>query len=155
MRYTNGMIPSTIRAVRAIGAEFVRRTMRPLMVAGIATAILLVAIAGWLTTVNVWWWILEALILLVTLVGVAVAIAIRIAIQTVDPPQDSVQRQAVRSYVDKLQRVAENLQTPQYVILYRVIRDTVRPKDDGFIGTVSRDSKTLGPEFAALLKHFK
>jgi hypothetical protein len=145
----------TFNVVRAIGVEFIRRMLKPLIVAGAVVAVVLVGTGGWLTTVNPWWWVLEALFLLASLFFVVLVIIARTVIRVADPPQTKDQKRAVRGYVDKLQRVAENLQTPQFVILYRVIRDTMRPRQDGFIETVSRDSKTLGPDFAELIRQFR
>jgi hypothetical protein len=148
------MLRPTLDAVRAVGAEFGRRALRPLIVLGAIVAVLLLAGGGWLTVVNPWWWFLEAALILIVLVFVAAAVAARIALRVAEPPQNAEQRQAVASFVDKMQRVAENLHTPQLVILYRVVRDTVRPRANGFIETVARDSKSLAPDFRQLLERF-
>jgi hypothetical protein len=145
----------TFNAVRAVGVEFVRRSLRPLVIAGVVAAVVLLAVGGWLTTVNAWWWVLEAVFIFGAVVFAVLVIVARVVIRVADPPQTKDQKRAVRSYVDKLQRVAENLQTPQFVILFRVVRDTIRPRQDGFIETVAHDSKTLGPDFAALVKLFQ
>lgn len=75
-------------------------------------------------------------------------------LRVIDAAESKEQRRAVAEYVDHLQRVSENLQTAQFVILYRVVRDVLRPSQDGFILTVSRDSKALAPGFKKLLAHF-
>jgi hypothetical protein len=143
-----------IAVVRAIGVEFGRRKLRPLLIIGLVVAVVLLAFGGWLTTVNVWWWLLETAFIIYALLLLVVVIAVQFALRLAEPHQNGDQRQAVRHFVDKLERVAENLQTPQPVIIFRVIRDTLRPRKDNFIETVSRDSKSLAPDFAKLLKHF-
>ena len=147
----------TITLIRAIGTEFVRRTIRPLIILGTIAAVVLLGIGGYLTTINAWWGILEAAIVVSVLVFVALSIIVRIMIRVVDPPQSTTQRQAVRKYVDKLQRVSDHLQTPQPVVLFRVIRDTIWPREENpsFIETVSKDTKTLTPDFVELQKEFQ
>jgi hypothetical protein len=145
---------TTFTVVRAIGAEFARRLLGPLTLTGAIAAVLLLAIGGWLTTINVWWWFLEAAFIIFTVVFVVLWVVSRLLLRLADPPQSGDQRQLVRSFVDKLERVSENLKTPQPVIIYRVIRDTIRPRKDNFIETVSRDSKSLAPDFLGLIKRF-
>lgn len=144
----------TVTAVRAIGVEFASRTLRPLIVAGAVVALVLIGIGGWLALGNVWWWFLEVPILMAASLFAILVIIAQTAIRAVNPVQTSEQKAAVRDYVDKLQRVSSNLHTPQFIVAYRVIRDTVRPRPGGFIETISRDSKSLAPDFAKLLRHF-
>jgi hypothetical protein len=148
---------TTVTALRAIGVEFAKRTLRPLVIGALAIAVILIALGGWLASTNAWWWLLEVPILIASLVLVTLIVLARGAIKLADPVQTPAQKAAVKDYADKLQRVSENLKTPQYVIVYRVVRDTVRPPKNGqisFIENVSRDSKTLAPDFAVLLRRF-
>lgn len=150
----NGMKP-TIRAVRAIGAEFIRRAIKPILLAGAGALAVSVALGIWLVVaVSAWWWLLLAPILFVAVVFTVLAIIVRVAVKLADSVQNREQKAAVTGYVDRLQRVAENLQTPQFVILYRVVRDVVQPRPDGFIATMSRDSRTLAPDFKQLVALF-
>ncbi len=147
-------IKTTFDAVRAIGAEFSRRTLRPVVLIGAAVLAVLIALGGWLTTVSPWWWLLEVPLLFGAVVFTVLVLIARTAIRVADPPQTIDQKDAVRNYVDKLQRIAENLQTPQFVILYRVVRDIASPRSGGYIETVSNDSKSLAPDFTQLLEQF-
>ena len=45
----------TITLVRAIGTEFVRRSVRPLIILGSIAAVVLLGVGGYLTTLNAWW----------------------------------------------------------------------------------------------------
>lgn len=146
---------SVIRLVRAIGAEFLRRFIKPLAVAGAVVLAVLLAVAVWLVVaVNAWWWLLLAPTIALSLLFIIVLVVARIALRLVDSAESTEQKQAVAGYVDRLERVAENLQTPQFVLLYRVVRDVLWPRQDGFIATVSRDSKSLAPDFKKLLALF-
>jgi MFS family permease len=144
----------TITVIRAIGVEFAHRAVRPLVIGGALLAVVLLAFGGWLVSQNAWWWIFEAIFILGSLLFVALVVAVRIILRKVAPPLSKTQKQAVAGFVDKLERVAENLQTPQIVIVYYVIRDAIRPRSDGFIETVSRDSKELAPDFSNLRNQF-
>jgi hypothetical protein len=140
----------TITVVRAVGVEFARRIVRPLMAIGIVAAVALLGLGGWLTTQNTWWWLLEIVFISGSLVLLALIIAVNVVLRRVEPALSKTQRRAVVSFVNKLQRVAENIRTPQVIIIYYIIRDAVRPRPGNFIETVSRDSKTLAPDFAKL-----
>lgn len=149
------LMKPTFNAVRAIGAEFSRRTLRPVVMIGAVVLAVLIALGGWLITVSPWWWLLEAPLLFGGAVFTVLVLIVRTAIRVADPPQTKDQKTAIRGYVDKLQRVAENLQTPQFIILYRVVRDIARPRPGGYIETVSNDSKSLAPDFTKLLAQFR
>ena len=147
----------TINTVRAIGAEFVRRSIRPLIIIGSLTAVVLLGMGGYLTTINAWWGILEAAIVIGVLIFIVLSILVRVLIRLADPPQSVEQRHAVRQYVDKLQRVSDHLQTPQFIVLFRVVKDTIYPRSEGesFIEKVSKDTKTLTPDFTDLQQKFQ
>jgi len=140
--------------VRAVGAEFARRLLLPLIIAGVIVALILHVLGGWLVTQNAWWWLLESVFVLGTLLFVGLVVLARLAIRLFAPQQNGAQRKAVRSYVDKLQRVSEVIGTPKFLLLFYVVRDVFRPSSDGFIAMTSNDSKTLHSDFLALLRMF-
>jgi len=140
--------------VRAVGAEFARRLLLPLIIAGVIVGLILHVLGGWLVTQNAWWWLLESVFVLGTLLFVGLVVLARLAIRLFAPQQNGAQRKAVRSYVDKLQRVSEVIGTPKFLLLFYVVRDVFRPSSDGFIAMTSNDSKTLHSDFLALLRMF-
>jgi len=75
---------------------------------------------------------------------------VRVLLRGLEPRQTVDQKRAVESFVDKMERVSEHLQTPQLVIVFRVLRDMFRPRQDSFIKRVAEDSKTLAPDFKRL-----
>lgn len=145
----------TINVIRAIGAEFARRTLRPLVIVGAVVAIALLGVGGWLTTQNAWWWLLEMIFIGASLLFVLLIVIVYIILRRVAPTLSDSQKRAVAAFVDKLERVAENIGTPQVVIIYYMVRDAVRPRPGGFVETVTRDSKTLAPDFAKLRREFE
>lgn len=115
----------------------------------------LLFLGGWLTTQSAWWWLLQALFIVVGLLFLALAVTVHIILKIVAPGLTKRQKKAVGSFVSKLERVAEHLQTPQFVIIYYVVRETISPRRDGFIESVSRDSTSLAPDFTALRREFE
>ena len=141
---------ATITTIRAIGAEFAKRILLPLIIMGAILVVILLALGGWLTTQSAWWWILEVIFIFGALLFTLLVVVVSVLLRVLAPALSRAEKKSVRSYVDKLQRVSENVGTPQVVIVYRVVRDTIRPSHDGFIESISRDSKTLAPDFIKL-----
>ena len=144
-----------ITAVRAVGVEFVRRTARPLIIIVLVIALLAVAGGAWLTTLNAWWWILEAVLIVYALLSLGLIVGFRMLLRLVEPPLSSQQRKDVGAFVDKLERTSEHVQTPQPLIIFRIVRDIIRRNgDDSFIASVSRDTRSLAPDFVELQRSF-
>ncbi len=147
-----GTIRPTLLVVRAVGSDFLRRSLRPLLLILASVAVLLLALGGWLASRNAWWWLLEVPLITVVLVSMMVTVIFWKLLRRVDPVRSSGDRRAVRDFTDKLMRTTENLRTPYPVILFKVAADIVlrRSGDDSFIAAVAKDSKTLAPDFLAL-----
>lgn len=145
----------TTRLVRAIAAEFARRTFEPLLVVGAVAVVLLTALGIFLVAaVSAWWWFLLAPVLLLSWVFTVLATAIMLIIRFVDSVQSAEQKQAVAEYTTMLERTTETIRTPYMLILAQIARDVVRPRQNGFIATVSRDSMHLAPDFKRLITLF-
>lgn len=145
----------TINAIRAVGAAFARRALLPFIIIGGLLLLLLHIMGGWLITQSAWWWLLEALFIITTLVFIALIVIVHILLRAVAPALSKTQKHHVNDFVDKLERVAEHVQTPQIVIIYYVVRDTLNPRQGSFIESISQDSKTLAPDFARLRREFE
>lgn len=117
-------------------------------------ASILLALGGWLTTQNPWWWILEALCIVGVVIFVVLSIAVHLMLRAVAPPLTKHQKRSVVIFVNKLERVAEHVRMPQPVIIFYVIRETIWPKQGGFVETISNDSQTLAPDFKKLRDQF-
>jgi hypothetical protein len=141
---------TAITLVRAIGSEFVRRKLRTIIIIFAAAAVVLLGGAIWLTTVDAWWWLLAAPIFAVVLLGALACLAATLIVRIVRPALDQEQRIAVSEFVDKLERVAENVQTPMPLIVFRVVRDLIRPRKPTFIESVASDSTTLHSDLIKL-----
>lgn len=146
---------STITAIRAIGTNFANRLFYPVFFVSLVVAILLILLFGWLTIESTWWLLLFVPVMILACVGLGVLGVVKLAINYISPVQTANQRQAVRKYVDKLQRVSETVGTPKFVLLFQVVRDIAAPRKDGFIASLANDSKTLTSDFAHLVVMFR
>lgn len=144
-----------LKAIRAVSTEFARRIFVPLV--WIIGSIIFVAfIVGiWLTTLSSWWWLLLVPIIACAVIFTIASLVVGLAIRFVRPQQSKQQRTEVGAFVTKLQQVAEVLQTPKAVLLFRLAKDTIFPSKDGFIGEVTSHAKTVKPDFQAIVNSFK
>lgn len=147
------MKPS-LQLIRAISAEFLRRKLNGTVMLFCAVLAVLLVLGIWLTTISAWWWLLVALLVIGGLIGLGILLLARIIIRLVKPAQTDKQAQAVRAFVDKLERVQETVQTPMPLIVFQVARDVVRPRTPTYLQKITRDGTTLHTDFLDLQKKF-
>jgi len=147
------MKPS-LSAIRSIGAEFAHRLYIPVVITVAITAVVLLALSIWLVTINEWWLILLVFIFGLTIFATAVLVLMLAIIAKVSPLQSNAQKKQTKSFVDKLLRVAEVTSTPKFILFFQVMKDVVRPSQDGFISSVSNDTTSLKRDFLALKDSF-
>lgn len=142
-------------AIRSIGAELANRIY---VFVAIVASIILACVLGlsvWLTSLSDWWWLLVILLVIVASVVIGVLVIVKLIIRSVRPPLTHLQKQQTKAFVDKLERLSEVAQTPKFVLLFQVVRDITAPRENGFIASVSTDTKTLKSDFVALSNTFK
>lgn len=148
------MKPS-ILAIRAIGAEFANRIY---IFVAIVVSIILACLFGlgiWLTTLSDWWWILVILLIIAGSVIIGVLVIVKLIIRSVRPALSHLQKKQTKAFVDKLERLSEVAGTPKFILLFQVVRDIAAPRDNGFIASISSDTKTLKSDFIALSQTFR
>lgn len=145
----------TITVIRCIGTEFARRLLYPIAIA--ASILLTVMVVGVLLlgTLSNWWLLLLIPVVMVLCIVAAVLTILWLVIRTVSPAQTKVQRRAVKTYVDKLQRLSDAVNTPKVILLFRIVRDVAAPRKDGFIGSITDDTASLKRDFQQLQKLFQ
>lgn len=141
--------------IRAIGSEFLARKVRSLALIVVIASVLLLSLAIWLTTVNVWWWLLAAPVIGTVIAGAFGLGVALLAIRLLRPPLTAPQRDGVREFVDKLERITEHVQTPMFLIVFRVIRDSLWPRGKTFLESAAEDSTSLHTDIAKLERLFK
>jgi len=108
-----------------------------------------------LGTLSTWWLLLLIPVVMVLCIVAAVLTILWLVIRTVSPAQTKVQRRAVKTYVDKLQRLSDAVNTPKVILLFRIVRDVAAPRKDGFIGSITDDTASLKRDFQQLQKLFQ
>jgi len=145
----------TITVIRCVGAEFATRLFYPVAVISAILCALLVTGVLLLATLSQWWLLLLIPVVMLVCVVFGVMLITGLVIRTVRPFQTKVQRVAVKAFVDKLQRVSDAVQTPKFILLFRIVRDIAAPRKDGFIGSMTDDTVSLKRDFQALQKLFR
>jgi NADH:ubiquinone oxidoreductase subunit 6 (subunit J) len=144
----------TITVIRCIGTEFARRLLYPIAI--IASILLTLMVVGVLLlgTLSSWWLLLLIPVVMVLCIVGAVLTITWLTIRLVTPTQTKTQRQAVKIYVDKLQRLSDAVQTPKVILLFHIVRDVAAPRKDGFISSITDDTASLKRDFQQLQKLF-
>lgn len=145
---------SLILTVRALTAEFVKRLALPLILIGFSMLVVLLGLSIWLTTMNGWWGILLGVVILVILIFTTLVIIASLIITAVTPSQNKSQKKAVKEFVDKLQDIAETVQTPKVVIVGQLVWDVIQKKNDGLLRRMSGHTLTTKRDFEAIRDSF-
>jgi len=146
---------SLFLTVRALSVEFARRLYFPVFIVGAVILGLTIILSIWLTTMSAWWWILFTLAVIASVVFVIISLITRVIINVVRPAQTVSQKKSVKEFVDKLQEVADTVQTPKVFLLIRLVMDTVRPTERGLVQTMSSHVGTTKKDFEAIRKSFE
>ena len=144
----------TILVIRAVGTEFARRLFLPAALIALGISIVLVAMMIWLLTISAWWLLLAVPVFLLVIVGIILLAVTSVIIRTVAPQQTTHQRSEVKLFVDKLQTLSDVIQTPKFILLFRIVKDIVLPSKNGFIQSTSGDTLSLKKDFQALQRSF-
>lgn len=144
----------TLQASRSVAAEFANRLYVPILILSAVVLAILLALSIYLVTLSAWWVILLVLVSLVTLFAAGGLTIAWVFIRIVTPSQTKVQKNMTKSFVDKLQRVAEIAATPKFFLFFQVMRDVVNPRQDGFVISATGDASSLKNDFIELKNSF-
>lgn len=139
---------------RAITAEFTRRKIFSVVVPASLVLFVINIVLIWLVNLSMWWLLLALPVLLITLLASVVIIGLFTAAGILKPRMSEEQDSAVKSFVDKLERVADSAQTPLPFLLFRIVFDAVFSRKEPLLKTFITDSSTLKQDFGDLQKRF-
>lgn len=143
-----------VTLIRAVGSEFVARKLRSTALTMGILAVIVLMVSLWLTTLSAWWWLLATVVIAAVILLVLTYLLAAFVIKRLRPELTKTQRTGVRDFVDKLERVADSLGTPVFMIVFRVLRDMKWPRQPNYIQTVAADSTSLHTDLAKLSKLF-
>lgn len=148
---------STLLAVRAVSSEYVKQTLKPLLLIGIAVYVVLVAVIIWIAVaVSPWWLLLGVIPSILFCAGLAIWVTARIIANRIAPSMNGKQRRAARKVVGRINSAAEQMGTPRFVMFIRIIKDILFPPASGqaLINELVGTPGELKREFEALRKLF-
>lgn len=145
---------NNIQLIRAIGSEFVLRKYRSFVVVLFIFIAVLLSGAIYLTTLSAWWWLLAVPVIGGGILLVIIAVLAGLVVKLLRPNITKMQRSSVADFVDKLERVADGLQTPPFIVLFRVVKDVVRPGKTPFLQSMAQDSTSLKSDYITLQRSF-
>jgi hypothetical protein len=141
-------------AIRAIGTELASRIYWPVIIAITIFCAAIIWLMIWLIMMSAWWWILAVPVFFSILVGMFACVIGLAILRAITPAQSKSQRKLVKDFVDKIQRLSDITQTPKIVLLFRTIRDSMRPEKNGLIQSVIDDTGSLKKDYEAIVDAF-
>lgn len=148
------MKPSLL-AIRSLAVEFIMRIYKPVTIIVALSVASFLTLSIWLTTANEWWWILVVLVVLLGILAIIVLGTMWLLIKKIAPTRTKEQKLLAKGLVDKIQHITEVAATPKILLWFQIARDVIAPSGDGFIGSISSDTRSLQPDFVALKNSFK
>ncbi len=145
----------SIKTARAVGAELAWRSLKPMVITGAVLAAALLVLGGWLTTLHPLWWILEFVFITSVMFFAILTGVITFILKRFTPVQSESQKESVHAFTDKLQRIADSVGISRFVLLFRIVRDILRPDEQTFIKQLASDSTTLHTDYLKLQKLFE
>lgn len=143
-----------VLAIRAVAAEFAQRIFLPVVLITGGVIIVLLGVTIWLTTLSGWWWFLLAPLIVVTVLTIFATVISWTALRVLTPPQTKDQQKQIRAFVDDLQETSEAIQTPMFILLFRVVKDVLFPGKESYIGKLSSTALSLKSSLQAIITSF-
>ncbi len=154
--YTHNM-EQTIRAVRAITSEYAKRWLWLPLVIGVAVYVVVMGLIWWVAVVaSAWWWLLAIVPTFVFLVALTLWMIARMIVGRMAPVMSKKQKKAARRFVGRIDKVAERLGTPKFVILYRILKDVIAHPTSSktYIGEIASEPGEMRRAFDELRSLF-
>ncbi len=144
------------QSIRAVADEFIRRKYNQFSLVAIVGGAILFMLAAYLTSLSAWWLLLTLPVMMVTVIMWIVLIVVFVLMSRLRLGLRSSQKKAVRDFVDKLERVAESVQTPVPLLVVRMVWDALQRGENQhrYIRSIVEDSTSLQSDFESLQKKF-
>lgn len=142
-------------AVRAISTEFAQRIYVPIVGIAGGISLILIGLLIWFVTMSAWWWLLLAPIIMLTIMFIFAAVIVGLLLKALKPEQTKDQRKKVKQFVDTVQNSSEAIQTPQFVILFRLVKDVIWPSDKGYVRELAANATSLKSGLQDIITSFK
>lgn len=147
----------TVLAVRAITTEYAKRWLWLPLAIGVGIYVALLLVIGWIASVaSQWWWLLAIVPTFIFLVALTIWIVVRVIVGRIAPVMNKQQKVAARAFVGRIDKVAERIGTPKFIILFRILKDVVmRPTSSKtYIGEIASEPGEMRRAFDHLRSLF-
>lgn len=144
---------STILAVRAITSEYAKQLLWPVLFIGLAVYAGVIGLIWWITTMaSDWWWLLAIVPTCFVIIGLGVWLIARTLILRLAPTMNAKQKSATKQFVKRLNNVTEQLGTPKFIIIYRLVKDALMRPASGktYIGEIAQEPGDMKRAFEEL-----
>jgi len=144
-----------VLAIRAIATEFAQRVYTIVLIVAAAIIIVLIAVSIWLVSMSAWWWVLVIIFIAWILLGAILLTIAGVIITMTRPLQTKVQKKLVKTFVDKLQSVSEVLQTPRFMLLFRLVKTSLNPQRYNVIKNLTEHTVGLQRDLDEIIRSFR
>ena len=148
---------ATILTVRAVSSEYAKQLLWPVLFITLGIYAGMIALIWWIAAaVHVWWWLLAIMPTFLMIILGSLWLLARALILRLAPIMNAKQKAATKRFVKRLNRVAEHMGTPRFVIIYRIAKDAlVRPSSgQTFIGEIAQEPGEMKRAFEELRRLF-
>lgn len=147
---------ATTKASRAVLAEFARKTLRPYEIAGIGLFVVgLIGTAWLISSVSAWWWLLMIVVIAYGFLGSIAWLVLHFTIDKIKPLQTLEQKQAVKQFIKKADKVADTIGLTRFGLIIRIVGDVMGRRQQNVLSEFAHDSSSLKDEFNTLIKLFR
>lgn len=144
-----------IAIIRSVAIEYLIRLVKPYIYNIGFICILLTGFVVYISYFSSQWWLLLIFpILLAAAIVACIWLALLVASKRSQQYMNNEQCLAVKSFVTKIDQLTEQIHTPHYKIIFRILRDILFRKKQGFIQQFTSDTSTLKNDYATLKKTF-
>lgn len=146
---------STVLSIRAITAVFGRRLLWPVLILLIASYAIIFGLSWWLAiAIHPLWWLFVVMLTPIYLVAAILWTICFVILSRIRPPLTARQTQLTNEIVDHISHIAEELGTPRFLILGRVLRDAVFGTSlrSSYIGQLTKEPGQVHRKFEELRK---
>ncbi len=148
---------STILSIRAVSSEYAKQLLWPVLFVVLGVYIGIMALIWWVAaTASPWWWLLTVIPTCLVIILGSVWVVARALILRLAPTMNTQQKSATKHFVKRINRVAEHMGTPRFVIIYRIIKDALMRPTSGqtFIGEIAQEPGEMKRAFEELRRLF-
>ena len=144
-------------AVRAVTAEYASQLLKPVLWIGTGVYVLIIGIIIWAGTASSPWWLLFTIMpTALFVIGLAIWVGIWVMAKRLAPEMNKPQRVATKKVVKQVSTVAEQLGTPRFILIFRLVKDVIFPRTtkQTFISELAETPGQLHRSFQELRKLF-